>query len=293
MKREVKLVISSTLICLTAILIGSGELGLLAQQPKRQIQPRGAYQKGPQQPAAENKAQQPAVQPAADNKAKTGLKGAQQPAVQPAADNKVKTGLIEDWLNDFETCEDWRATSTCPLGDTKIRKIAGKPRPIDENGNFIDTPNEYTDDNGIKHNTQYVIGIKAYFLDRGFDRVEVFPPNEYIVRGKAREVKVWALGRKFRHTLYVKFRDFQGKLHNIKIGRLNFWGWREMSAVVPGWMPQAAKYALLDKNLHFVSFFIESDRYEIPGTFYSYLDNFRIITDMSEFTGDTSIKDTW
>jgi len=52
-------------------------------------------------------------------------------------------------------------------------------------------------------------------------------------------------------------------------------------------------YALLDKNLHFVSFFVECDNYEVPGTFYTYIDQFRVITDLSEFTGDETIKDTW
>lgn len=208
-------------------------------------------------------------------------------------EKKQPAGLVEDWLNDFEACEDWRALSTCPLGDTKIRKIPGKPRPTDESGKVVEYPNDITDDNGINHKSEFVLGVKTYYLDRGFDRVEVFPPNEYIVRGKAKELKVWALGRKFRHTLFVKLRDYKGNIHKIKIGRLDFWGWKEMSVIIPGWLPQSASYAMLDKNLHFVSFFVESDTYEQPGTFYFYLDNFRIITDMSEFTGDTSIKDTW
>ena len=204
-----------------------------------------------------------------------------------------KTGLIEDWMSDFEACEDWRATSTSPLGDTKIRKIPGKPRPLDEQGNVVEAPNEVTDDSGITHKNENVIGIKSYFVDRGYDRVEVLPPNEYIIRGKAKELKVWALGRKFRHTLYVKLRDYRGKLHKIKISRLDFWGWKELSLIIPGWLPQSSSYAMLDKNLHFVSFFVESDRFEAPGTFYFYLDNFRIITDLSEFTGDIYIRDTW
>lgn len=279
MNREVKFAILTIMICLTAVLIGSGELGLLAQEP---AQPAETTQ--PAQPeAAETKSAQPSGQPEA----------VETKSTQPAGETKSKTGLVEDWLSDFEACEDWRATATTPLGDTKIRKIAGKPRPVDENGNVTETPNEYTDENGIKHNAEYVIGIKGYFAERGFDRIEAFPPNEYIVRGKAKEVKVWVLGRKFRHTLYIKLRDFQGKFVSIKIGRLDFWGWREMTAIIPGWVPQAAKYALLDKNLHFVSFYVECDHFEVPGTFYTYLDNFRIITDMTEYTGDSFIKDTW
>ncbi|HOO70370.1 MAG TPA: flagellar filament outer layer protein FlaA [Spirochaetota bacterium] len=213
---------------------------------------------------------------------------------------KKVDGLVVDWLNDFEACEDWRADSTCPLGDTKIRKIPGKPRPVNDRGQFVNEsgePGEFatemTDENGISHKNEYVLGIKSYFLERGFDRVEVFPPNEYIVRGKAREIKVWVLGRKFRHNLFVKLRDYRGHLHKLKIGPLDFWGWKEMSVIIPGWLPQSASYAVLDKNLHFVSFFVESDRYEVPGTFYFYLDQFRIITDLSEFTGDETIKDTW
>ncbi len=214
-------------------------------------------------------------------------------ATPAAAEKKQQTGLAEDWLNDFEAAEDWRAASTCPLGDTKIRKIPGKPRPVDDNGNIIEYPNEITDENGIVHKNEFVLGVKTYFAERGFDRVEVFPPNEYIVRGKAKEMKVWALGRKFRHTLYVKLRDYKGSIYKIKVGRLDFWGWKELSVIIPGWLPQSAAYAMLDKNLHFVSFFVESDTFEVPGTFYFYVDNFRVITDLSEFTGDVYIKDTW
>ena len=66
-----------------------------------------------------------------------------------------------------------------------------------------------------------------------------------------------------------------------------------MSVIIPGWLPQSTAFAMLDKNLHFVSFFVESDVFEVPGTFYFYLDQFRVITDLSEFTGDETIRDNW
>lgn len=210
-------------------------------------------------------------------------------------------GLVVDWLNDFEACEDWRAVSTCPLGDTRIQKIPGKPRPVNaegksvneegEEGEFAD---EMSDENGFTHENRYVLGVKTYYYDRGFDRVEIFPPNEYIIRGKAKELKVWVLGRNFRHTLYAKFRDYRGDIHKLKIGRLDFWGWREMSVIIPGWLPQSSSYAMLDKNLRFVSLFVECDIFEVPGTFYAYFDQLRVITDLSEFSGgDETIRDNW
>ncbi|MFH0975763.1 MAG: flagellar filament outer layer protein FlaA [Spirochaetota bacterium] len=255
MKREVKSILPAMSIGLLILFIGIGSIQLKAQAPATTA---------------------PATTTAPAQSAQ-----------------KQQSGLYEDWMSDFETCEDWRALSTTPLGDSKIRKIPGKPRPMDDQGNVTEFPNEITDENGITHKNENVLGVKGYVIDRGFDRVEVLPPNEFIIRGKAKELKVWALGRKFRHTLFVKFRDYRGKFHKIKVGRLDFWGWREMSVIIPGWIPQSATYAMLDKNLHFVSFFIESDRYEVPGTYYVYLDNFRILTDLSEFTGDTFIKDTW
>jgi hypothetical protein len=98
----------------------------------------------------------------------------------PQEKKQKQDGLVVDWLNDFESCEDWRATSTCPLGDTKIRKIPGKPRPVNtegkavnENGEPGEFQNEITDENGISHKNEYVLGVKTYLLDRGFDRVEV------------------------------------------------------------------------------------------------------------------------
>lgn len=231
------------------------------------------------------------------------LKAQTEPAKEPATAGttgttgttakKVQDGLVIDWLNDFEDCEDWRAVATSPLGDTKIRKYPGKPTKIKEDGNVEPEQYELTDENGNTHKDDYVIGVKTYFIDRGYDRVEVLPPNEYIIRGKAKEIRVWALGRKFRHTLYVKLRDYRGTAHKIKIGKLDFWGWREMSVIVPGWLPQSASYAMLDKNLHFVSLFVESDMYETPGTFYVYFDNLRVVTDLSEFTGDPNIRDNW
>jgi hypothetical protein len=255
MKREVKFLILLALLGLFVLFIGYGDGGIMAQGTKDATKDN-------------SKSDQPTEQP---------------------------EGLVWDWMNDFENCEDWRAVSTCPLEETKIRKMEGMPRKMEQGKQtpLVKQEDLSEPDKNITHESKYVLGVKTYFIERGYDRVEVFPPNEYIIRGKAREIRVWALGRQFRHTLYVKLRDFRGTTHKIKIGRLDFWGWKELKVIVPGWLPQSTRYAMLDKNLRFVSFYVESDHYEVPGTFYFYLDNFKIRTDLSEFTGDTSIKDNW
>jgi len=101
------------------------------------------------------------------------------------------------------------------------------------------------------------------------------------------------LGRKTRHTLNVKLRDHTGRLHRLNMGRLDFWGWREMSVVIPPYIPQPARAIALNRHLRFVSFFVQSDPFEGSGVFYFYLSQLRVVTDFSEFTGDDSIKDIW
>jgi hypothetical protein len=227
-------------------------------------------------------------------------------------------------LNDFENSEDWRAKATSPLGETRVRKVEGKPdnKTYEKELKVLESykarsikrrqqaakrfakqfdrqqPQTPADQKNISQladiPTDHVLGVKTYFQDRGFDRVEVSPPNEYVIKGRAKEIRVWVLGRKFRHNLYVKLRDYKGKIHKLKMGRLDFFGWRRMKVTIPGWLPQSSRYALLDKNLHFVSFFVTSDRFETPGTFYFYLDNFSIITDTADNQYDGSeILDTW
>lgn len=227
-------------------------------------------------------------------------------------------------LNDFENSEDWRAKATSPLGETRVRKVEGKPdnqtyekelkvlesykardikrrqKAAQKFAKQFDRQQQQTPAKEKNINeladipTDHVLGVKSYFKDRGFDRVEVSPPNEYVIKGRAKEIRVWVLGRKFRHNLYVKLRDYKGKIHKLKMGRLNFFGWRRMKVTIPGWLPQSSRYALLDKNLHFVSFFVTSGRFESPGTFYFYLDNFSIISDSADNQYDGSeILDTW
>ena len=51
---------------------------------------------------------------------------------------------------------------------------------------------------------------------------------------------------------------------------------------------------MIDKNLQFVSLFVNSDTHEIPGDFYFYVDNLKVLVDQSEtdYPG-AEIRDNW
>jgi hypothetical protein len=204
-------------------------------------------------------------------------------------------------LEDFEMAEDWKAKSTSPLGETKTLKMIQRgliKDVFDENS----TPDAYDLKTGTYSDAKqeervgknHILGVKTYFANKGFDRVEVAPPQEYIIKGKARQVSVWVLGRKYRHTLFAKFRDYKGNTHNIRMGRLDFFGWRKLTAPIPGFVPQSSRFSILDKNIRFVSLFVTSDVTEAAGDFYFYVDDLEIKTDKQEsvYPG-FEVKDNW
>ncbi len=222
---------------------------------------------------------------------------AQAPAApgQPGAQDGTQNYMALETLEDFEESEDWRAKATSPLGSTKTLKIVqrGDIRATDDEGARPD-PNEALNVTQDPENPNHILGVKTHFQDRGFDRVEIAPPHEYVIKGKARQFSIWVLGRKFRHTLWIKLRDYRGKVHKLPMGRMDFFGWRRFTVTVPGWLPQSTRYSLLDKNLHFVSLFVVSDHHEVGGTFYFYVDNLKVLIDRSEANYPGSeVKDNW
>jgi len=144
------------------------------------------------------------------------------------------------------------------------------------------------------NNPNHILGVKTYFVNRGFDRVEVKPPHPYVLKGKVRQFSIWVLGRNYRHTMYLKIRDYRGGIHKIRLGRLDFFGWRKFTVAVPGWIPQSTRFALIDKNLQFISIFVVSDVHEVGGEFYFYVDGLKALVDKSELVYPGSeIKDNW
>ncbi len=203
--------------------------------------------------------------------------------------------LVQIDLEDFEEAEDWHAKSTSALGETKTLKLVqrGEIRATDDE-NMRPPEGEALSVEVDPNNPNHILGVKTYFVNRGFDRVEVKPPHPYVLKGKVRQFSIWVLGRNYRHTMYLKIRDYRGTLHKIRLGRLDFFGWRKFTVAVPGWIPQSTRFSLIDKNLHFLSVFVVSDTHEVGGEFYFYIDGLKALVDRAELVYPGSeIKDNW
>jgi len=218
-----------------------------------------------------------------------------QPTQPPRQDVSSESPLVQIDLEDFEEAEDWHAKATSPLGETKTLKLVqrGEIRATDDE-NMRPPEGEALSVEVDPNNPNHILGVKTYFVNRGFDRVEVKPPHPYVLKGKVRQFSIWVLGRNYRHTMYLKIRDYRGGIHKIRLGRLDFFGWRKFTVAVPGWIPQSTRFALIDKNLQFISIFVVSDVHEVGGEFYFYVDGLKALVDKSELVYPGSeIKDNW
>ncbi len=220
----------------------------------------------------------------------------QEQAPQTIRENiQSDSPLVQIDLEDFEQAEDWHAITTSPLGETKTLKLVqrGEIRATDDE-NMRPPEGEALSVEVDPNNPNHVLGVKTYFVNRGFDRVEVKPPHPYVLKGKVRQFSIWVLGRNYRHTMYLKVRDYRGTIHKIRLGRLDFFGWRKFTVAVPGWIPQSTRFSLIDKNMHFLSIFVVSDPHEVGGEFYFYVDGLKALVDRSELVYPGSeIKDNW
>ena len=248
----------------------------------------------------------------------TATVGTQPAGTQPADASKTpKSGDVSGTipveplekiiLDDFEEADDWRAKSTTPIGETKVLKMIQRgyikdvfdektvPEVCAKRDSFSNSCIEWQYSNqDEKIGKNHVMGVKTFFDNRGFDRVEITPPNEYIIKGRARQIGIWVLGRKYRHTLFIKLRDYKGNTHNIRMGKLDFFGWRKLTATIPGYIPQSTRFSLLDKNINFVSIFVTSDVHEVGGDFYFYVEDLEIRSDKYDLIyPGYEIKDNW
>jgi len=175
-------------------------------------------------------------------------------------------------------------------------------------------------------------GINGRFDRRGYNWIDIYPvladdsdekPVGIPVPGKVKSLDMWVWGSNLRYYIEVYFKDYQGVIHVLKLGNINFRGWRNMSVNIPTNIPQftwvdsepvvRAKEAgvdLSDKpqvndepaypSLHFIKFRLWTQPVERVDNFHVYFKQLRILTDIFEALFDGSdladpqnIKQIW
>ena len=142
-----------------------------------------------------------------------------------------------------------------------------------------------------------VLGITGKFSRKGYNYVEIVPgtgegqnfkPKPISIPGRVESVDLWIWGANYAYYLEVHLRDFEGIDHVLSFGLLQFAGWKNLRAKIPGSIPQSWRYLPRLRNLELTKLVLWTQPNEKVDEFFMYLDQLKITTDLFEtsFDGD-------
>ncbi|MDR2446446.1 MAG: flagellar filament outer layer protein FlaA [Treponema sp.] len=152
-------------------------------------------------------------------------------------------------------------------------------------------------------NTLNSLGINGAFDRNGYNWIDVYPvliaddPSigkqagdlaEIPIRGKSSSISLWVWGANLDYSVDVYVKDYQGIVYRLKLGDLNYTGWRKLTAKVPANIPQSHKSAPYLRPIRLIKFRIWTKPYEQVNDFYVYFDQLTALTDVYELIYDGS-----
>ncbi|GAB6090051.1 flagellar filament outer layer protein FlaA [Spirochaeta dissipatitropha] len=199
----------------------------------------------------------------------------------------AQQSLQEISISKFEDPGLWRVSMPLDQGLISHRRFPGGPadkRPL---------PGEEAA--GIDEADEYVLGVKAEFFRRGNTTISVLANRPLVVPGIAKTISVWVVGRNFNHELSVVIADHFGNRAVIPMGRLNFSGWKELTAAVPTHIVQQNVHYSDLMGIQILGFVIRPALMETYGSYYVYFDDLRVVTDLfaEESRDPDDMVDSW
>jgi hypothetical protein len=199
-------------------------------------------------------------------------------AASLGAENSAQQYLKEISVDKFELEGFWRSEMSVDQGVTLSRLRDGSPEgkePLEGEQN-------------LSTSDKYILGTRVDFYHRGPATIRILAEHPIQVEGITKTISVWAAGRNFNHELYVVIQDYNGRQYGLKMGSLNFQGWQQLSVAVPaqgddrsiGGIKQQDYHYASNMGIKIVGFEIRCDPLETYGTYYLYLDDLRVVTDL-------------
>ena len=157
-----------------------------------------------------------------------------------------------------------------------------------------------------------VLGVQASFTRRGYNWLEFIPveddddangnpvPRGIPLPGRPERIDLWAWGSNYAYYLEVQLRDHRGIVHNVRLGDINFGGWRNLAAMIPNNIPRAVRTVPQRRTLEITKIVLWTRPAESVEGFHFYLDQIKVLTDMFEQPFDGSgladpafVQETW
>ncbi len=200
-----------------------------------------------------------------------------------AAQQKLRTVSVSK----FEDAGFWNVNMPDEQGVISLRALPGSP--IDKE------PLEGEEEAGITEPDKNVLGVKVEYFKRGYNQFAVVPARPLPVEGISKTVSIWVVGRNSPHVLMLLISDQFGNRAEITMGKLNFSGWKKLTAAIPLHLRQRDYHYSNKMGIKIEGFRIDCDPEEAFGTYYIYFDALRATTDLfSEESRDVDdMPDSW
>jgi hypothetical protein len=195
--------------------------------------------------------------------------------------------LGEVSVSKFEDVAFWGASMPLDDGIVTIRRFEGAPAGK--------KPMEGEQQAGIEEQDKFVLGAKMQFFRRGSGSAAIFPVRPIPIEGITKTISVWVVGRNYNHVLKAVIADYFNQRREVTLGKLNFMGWKQLTAAVPPRITQDEYHFAADRGIKLVGFKIEFDLMERYGSYYMYFDDARAVSDLfAEAYRDTDdMADGW
>jgi hypothetical protein len=153
---------------------------------------------------------------------------------------------------------------------------------------------------GFNHqgNDYRALGVLGNFQRQGYNWIDIYPaavnedgeegPFEIPLPGRVQALDVWVWGSNYNFYLDAYVRDYQGVVHVLRMGDLDYKGWKNLRAAIPVNIRQSKRILPNYAGLQFIKFRIWTRPNEALGDFYVYLDQFKSLSDTFEsfYDGD-------
>jgi hypothetical protein len=137
-------------------------------------------------------------------------------------------------------------------------------------------------------------GVEAKFDRMGYNYLEFIPvedkndangnpvPMGIPIPGRVKNLDMWVWGSDYNYYMDVQLRDYQGIVHVLRLGNINFKGWKNLRVDIPSSIPQNVVYVPQRKGLELVKIVLWTRPNEKVDGFYVYLDEIKVFTDTFE-----------
>ena len=103
----------------------------------------------------------------------------------------------------------------------------------------------------IKESKKY---LGAKFFGKVGDALTITPPKPIIIDKYCKSISIWVYGKNFSGELSMFLKDADGRTHRLSFGKLNYLGWRKLTATLSDDISQEDKHLTQQRQMEIMKF---------------------------------------